>query len=83
MYKHNIEVHAHNHCCRGKVVSVTYSRCISVTLVLWHSVHAHVLSSVACLAVPYLFMLSHKWHYFYKNVTECNMCVLIFCTTSV
>ena len=56
MYKRNIEVHAHNHCC-GEVVSVTYSRCVSVTLVLWHSVLAHVLSSVACLAEQYLFML--------------------------
>jgi hypothetical protein len=50
LYKLNIAVHAHNHFCRGKAVSVTYSGCISVTLVLLDSVHAHIQSSVACLA---------------------------------
>jgi uncharacterized membrane protein YhaH (DUF805 family) len=36
------------------------------------------LSSVACLALPYLSILSKKWHDFRKNIIEQYMCVLIF-----
>jgi hypothetical protein len=28
MYKQNIEVRSHNHCCRGKAISITHSECV-------------------------------------------------------
>jgi hypothetical protein len=36
-YKRNIEARSRNHCCRGKAVSITYSECVSVALVIQHA----------------------------------------------
>ena len=40
-------------------------------------------SSVACLALLYFFILSHKWRDFRKKVTEHKIYILIFSTTFV
>jgi hypothetical protein len=55
MYELNIEARTCNHCCCGKAISITYSECVSVTLVIQHAVRMRhiILSSVACLALPY------------------------------
>ena len=36
--KRNIEARSSNHCCSGKVVSITYSENVFVTLVIQHAV---------------------------------------------
>jgi hypothetical protein len=41
-------VHSCNHCCSGRAISITYSKCVFVALVIQHAMHMHH-SSVACL----------------------------------
>jgi hypothetical protein len=67
----------------GKAISITYSECVSVALIIQHAkcMRHILLPSVACLALPYIPTLSHKWHDFRKNNIEHKMFVLIFSTT--
>jgi len=50
MYNINIEVHLSNHCCHRKAVSIKYSKCVSVALVIQYvkNVHLIILPFVAC-----------------------------------
>jgi len=52
---------------------------MSVALVIQHAKQmSHIMSPVACLAVPFLSTLPHKGQDFQENVIEHKMCVLIF-----
>ena len=51
----NMEARSRNHCCRGKAINITYSKCVFVALVIQHAkgMRGIVLSSGACQAVPH------------------------------
>jgi len=72
-------VHVTNVAC-GKQISITYSECVSVALVIQHAKRKHsiVLSSVACPALPHFSRFSHKRHDFRGKKKICIKCLLWF-----
>ena len=59
-----------------------YFKCVSIPLVIQHAkLLRRIVSSVACLVVPYFSTLSDERHDFRKIVIEHKMCGLIFFTT--
>ena len=61
-----------NHSCHGKTISVTYSECESVALIIQHAKRMRriVLLNVARLALHFFSTLSHKFYDFRKRVIE-------------
>ena len=58
-------------------MSISYSECASVALVIQYAkcLHRNTLLSVAFQTVQYFFTLSHKRHDFKKKVTESKVCI--------
>jgi len=80
-YERNIEARSQNRCWRGRVISITYSECVYVALVIWYvqRMLPNISSPVGCLALLYFSILSHKLHEFWrKKMTKHNICALIF-----
>ena len=75
--KHNIEARSR---CQGKAVSITYSECDSVALVIQHAMRIpRIMSiSVTFLAPPYFAHYLIKDKIFRKRDTGHKLCVLIF-----
>jgi hypothetical protein len=70
-----------NHCCRGEAISITYSECVSVVLVIEHAKRMRriILSCGACLAVPHFsHHLIHGANFEKNKVIEHKMRVLSF-----
>jgi hypothetical protein len=83
VYVCNVKVFLRKHGCRGKVINIRYSECVSVVLVIYIACIAHApyyLSSVACPDLQYFVALSHKQHDFREKVMQHKMCVLISST---
>ena len=56
----NIVARSRNQYCRGIAINITYSECVSVALVIQLAKRMHhiILSSVACLVLPFFPTLS-------------------------
>ena len=73
----NNEVRSRNHFCSEQAVSITYSECVTVALVIQHAKTMRNISmfSVACVGYTMFFSaLSHIWHDFRKKTIIREIC---------
>ena len=66
----NTNARSRNHFCRRKPISITYSECVFVALVIQHAKRKRhiILTSVNCLSLQNFSTLSHKQHDFWKKL---------------
>jgi hypothetical protein len=55
--QHNIEARLYSNCCSGKSVSITFSECVSVTLIVQHLVTLRHMFICCCKALPFFFQI--------------------------
>jgi len=72
---HNTEACSRNNCCHGKAINITYSECVCVLLVIQHvkCTRCIILSSIACLVLPYF------PHYLINNTIFGKMLLNVTC----
>jgi hypothetical protein len=60
--KCSIAARSGNNCCSEKAITIIYCKGVSLVLIIKHAVRMRrvILSSVPCIAVPYITTLSHK-----------------------
>ena len=80
MDKRNIDARSRNHYCSDRAIIITYSECVSVASVIQHGTRMRrtILSSVACLDLPYFSTLPHKRHFLRKKILLSLKCVFYF-----
>jgi len=85
MYKRYVVGPSRNTCCRGTVINVTYSECVSIAIVIQYAKRMScVMSYVARAAVQHFSTLSHKRRDFRRSYcTEHQLCVLTLCASFV
>jgi len=64
----DIETRWRDHRCREKVIIITYSECVLVSLIFQYEMRTGLLSSVACPVVQYFSTFSHKRNDFRKKM---------------
>jgi len=86
MYKCNTEVYSHNYCCCGKEI-IIYYECVPSHS--YPACKAHALYYTYSVTfglsdcTTFYHIISYMAQFFFKNVIEHKVCVLIFTTTFV
>ena len=73
----NIETYSCNLCCSGKVITITYSQCVSVALCIKNPLRMCHIVIYGLSGSAILFTLSHKRHDFRKILLN-SKCLFLF-----
>jgi hypothetical protein len=72
----NIDERSYNHFCSAKAISITYSDCVSVDLIIQHAMRmCHIVICNLSDSTVLFSMLSHQHMIYGKKVIELSMCL--------